>query len=286
MASRKEQKEQARAERLAKEKEQAALVQRRRRFQIFGGIVVLAVVIVGVVIAVSVGGGGTSNSGTHATTSGGGAGSVNDYTGLQAGAAAKNTSKYVDNLLNGIPQSGTVLGKSSAPVTIEYFGDLQCPVCRAFTMQVLPEFISKQVRTGTAKLEYKSFCTATCNDFSQSVFNTQQVAAYAAGKQSLFWNYAELFYHQQGTEGSPYMNEAFLKDLANQTTGLDVNTWQTDRKDPTLLSQVQADGNQALKDNIDATPSLIASGPKGEEPIAAGATPTYSQMVSAIQAVS
>lgn len=286
MASRKEQKEQARAERLAKEKEQAALAQRRRRFQIFGGIVVLAVVIVGVVIAVSVGGGGSSNSSTHATTSGGGAGSVNDYTGLQAGEAAKNTTKYVDNLLNGIPQSGTVLGKASAPVTVQYFGDLQCPICREFTMQVLPDVISKQVRPGNIKLDYKSFCTATCNDFSQSVFNTQQVAAYAAGKQSLFWNYTELFYHEQGTEGSPYMNEAFLNDLAKQTTGLDVNTWQTDRKDPTLLSQVQADGNKALKDNIEGTPTLVAQGPKGAEIVANGDTPTYSQIVSAIQAVS
>jgi protein-disulfide isomerase len=286
MASRKEQKEQARAQRLAKEQELAAKKQRQRRIQILGGIVVLAVVIVGVVIAVSSGGGSGATTGVGGTSTGGGAGSINDYTGLQTGSAAKNTTKYVDNLLGSIPQSGTMLGKPSAKVTVQYFGDLQCPICREFTLQVLPQFIAKQVRTGNAKLDYKSFCTATCNDWSQAEFNTQQVAAYAAGKQNRFWNFAELFYHEQGTEGSPYMNATFLQSIAKQTTGLQIGTWQTDRKDPTLLSQVQSDGNLALKDNLDGTPTLIASGPKGEEPVANGEVPTYSQLVSAVKAVS
>ena len=44
------------------------------------------------------------------------------------------------------------------------------------------ETIVKRLETGNAKLDYKSFCTATCNDWSQAEFNTQQVAAYAAGK--------------------------------------------------------------------------------------------------------
>lgn len=190
MASRKEQKEQARAERLAKEQALAAQTQRRRRIQIFGGIVVLAVVIVGVVIALSVGGGGSN--GVGGTSKGGGAGSINDLTGLQTGDAAQNTSRYVDNLLRGIPQKGTVLGNSSAPVTFDYYGDLQCPICRDFTMEVMPQFIKEQVRTGKAKIDYKSFCTATCNAFPMSLFDTQQVAAYAAGMQSRFWNYSEL----------------------------------------------------------------------------------------------
>jgi protein-disulfide isomerase len=286
MASRKEQKEEARAQRLAKEQELAAKKQRQRRFQILGGVIVLAAVIIVVAITISTSGGGSSNSGTGATSTGGGAGSINDYTGLQTGSAAKKTTKYVDNLLKGIPQSGTVLGKSSAKVTIQYFGDLQCPICRDFTMEVLPEFISKQVATGNVKLDYKSFCTATCNDFSEQVFNTQQVAAYAAGKQNLFWNYAELFYHEQGTEGSSYMNANFLNQVAKQTTGLKLSTWTTDRKDPTLLSQVQSDGSLALKDQIQGTPTLVADGPKGEEEVANGNVPTYSELVTAVKAVS
>ncbi len=68
------------------------------------------------------------------------------------------------------------------------------------------------------KVDYRSFCTASCNNTSQpnphGTFNTQQVAAYAAGSRKSFWYYTELFYHEQGTEGTPYVNESFLSELA------------------------------------------------------------------------
>ena len=51
---------------------------------------------------------------------------------------------------------------------------------------------------GKVKVVYRSFCTATCNGPDPSVFNTQQVAGLAAGKQNKFWQYTELFYHEQG----------------------------------------------------------------------------------------
>ena len=38
----------------------------------------------------------------------------------------------------GIPQSGNALGNPTAPVTLEYFGDLECPICREFTLGALP----------------------------------------------------------------------------------------------------------------------------------------------------
>ncbi len=40
------------------------------------------------------------------------------------------------------------------------------------------------VATGKVKVDYRSFCTATCNNHPQSVFNQQQVAAYAAASRS------------------------------------------------------------------------------------------------------
>jgi protein-disulfide isomerase len=38
----------------------------------------------------------------------------------------------VDALFKGIPQSGTTLGRASAPVTMVEYIDLQCPACRRF----------------------------------------------------------------------------------------------------------------------------------------------------------
>jgi hypothetical protein len=74
MASRKEQKEQARARRLAEEQARAARAKRDQRIRLFGGIGIAAVAVVAVAIAIIAGGaGGKSGAGTpikQADTSG------------------------------------------------------------------------------------------------------------------------------------------------------------------------------------------------------------------------
>ncbi len=75
-------------------------------------------------------------------------------------------------------------------------------------------------------------CTATCDgkraaNLQNEQFNSQQLAAYAAGKQNKFWQFTELFYHQQGSEGTGYANDAYLSGLAEQIPGLNLTTWQT-----------------------------------------------------------
>ncbi len=41
-------------------------------------------------------------------------------------------------MVGGIPQSGNTLGAPNAPVTLQYFGDLECPICKEFTLGALP----------------------------------------------------------------------------------------------------------------------------------------------------
>lgn len=194
----------------------------------------------------------------------------------------------MNSLLHGIPQSGTTLGNPKAKVTMYYYGDLECPVCRALTLGLggggFPQLVKSDVRSGKVKVVYKSFCTATCNNHPVSVFNQQQVAAYAAGQQHLFWNYTELFYHEQGDETSAYVNTAYLDGLAKQIPSLKQSTWHLDQTDPSLLSQVQADASQANNLGLSGTPTLVAAGPKGETEVT-GVIPSYSSMEQAINKV-
>jgi protein-disulfide isomerase len=267
IASRKEQKEQARARRLEQERQATAKAQQNRRYLLFGGAVAVAVVVIAVAIIISSGG--------------------SNPTGLQRGHQASRTYAQVNQLLHGIPQQGVTLGNPNAPVTMTYFGDLQCPICRDFTLSSFPQFVQQQVRTGKVKVIYRSSCTATgClgNAANQQTFNTQQVAAYAAGKQHLFWDYAELFYHEQGQEGTGYVNTAYLNHLARQIPKLNLNTWKTDQGDPSLLAQVQNDQQAANVQAPNGTPTLIMSGKKGSEQVPGG-VPTYGQLAAAVQAV-
>jgi protein-disulfide isomerase len=268
MASRKEQKEQARARRLEQERQASAKAQQRRRYMMLGGVLAVAAVVIVVAIVVSSGGGNSS-------------------AGLQKGHDATKTYAQVNHLLHGIPQQGATLGDPKAPVTMTYFGDLQCPICRDFTLNDFPQFVQKQVRTGNVKVVYKSFCTATGCPQNQQTFNAQQVAALAAGKQRLFWDYTELFYHEQGQEGSGYVSTAYLDGLARQIPKLNLNKWKSDQGDPALLSQVQGDEQAAAAQSLSGTPTLIMAGKKGAETVqgTGGALPNYDNLAAAVQAV-
>ena len=179
MAGRKEQKAALRAQREAREREEAAAERRRRRLWQLGAVAAAAAVIVVAAIVIGSGGGSTP-------------------TALTGAAAAKNTAA-VEAELDGIPQSGNTLGGASAPVTMDYYGDLECPVCRDFTLGTLAKVIADQVRPGTLRIRYRSLETATRN---QSTFTTQQAAALAAGRQQRLWQFVELFYRDQGEEGT------------------------------------------------------------------------------------
>jgi protein-disulfide isomerase len=261
MASRTKQKEEARARRLAEEKVRAERDRRQRRMRIVLGIVVGAAAVVAVVVAISLGG--------------------NKSSGLETGSKSAQTVASVEKLLTGIPQSGARLGNPKAPVTMTYYGDLECPICRDFTLSSFPQLVAKDVRDGKVQVVYKGFQTATP---SPQTFQTQQAAALAAGEQNRFWNYVELFYHEQGAEGTGYVNENYLSGLAKQVPGLAVNNWTSARNNAQLVSQVQTDEQSASSAGVSATPTLVISGPKGKSTPSA-AVPSYSQLEAAIHSV-
>ena len=232
--TRKQRREQAREQRKALEEEAAAGAKRKARLTQLG-IVVAVVVAVVVVILIATGGGGTKKIAPHS-------------------AAANQATATVNKLIAGIPQSGNTLGNPNAPVTLQYFGDLECPICKNFTLGALPPIIQKWVRTGKVKIEYRSLETATREP---ETFKTQQVAALAAGKQQKMWNYLETFYHEQGEEDSGYVTESFLQGLAQQVPGLNLTTWTNERSDPALVTQIATDAQAANNVGFTGTPSFL-----------------------------
>lgn len=172
----------------------------------------------------------------------------------QANTQSSAPAQQVDALLAGIPQAGDVLGSPSAPVTLQFYGDLECTTSRAFTLVDLPSIISRWVRRGQLRIEYRSLQTATRQS---SVFITQQAAALAAGTQDKGWYYIELFYHEQGEEDSGYVTNAYLDSLADQTSGLNVALWGKDREEPPLAARVASDEQTAAGLGLRTTPALL-----------------------------
>ena len=266
MASRTKQKEEARARRLAEEQARAEHDRRARRIRMLSGIVVAAVAVVAVLIAVSLG-----NSGSG---------------GIPKTKKQQNkVTRQVSTLLSGIPQSGNTLGNSTAKVTVTEFGDLECPVCQAFTLNAENQLINNDVRAGKVKVVYRSLDTATGNGPNASEFGPQQAAALAAGLQGKAWYYIELFYHEQGAEGTTYVNPNYLDSLALQVPGLNYAKWRSDSQSSTLLSQVTKDENFAAARGYNSTPTIIVQGPKGTAQPIIGDT-DYGTLETAIKQVS
>lgn len=179
-------------------------------------------------------------------------------------ARGPTAAQRIDALLAGIPESGNALGSPAAPVTLQFFGDLECPTSREFTVGALPSLIGRWVRGGQLRIEYRSLETATREP---ALFSAQQVAALATGMQDRAWYYLEFFYQEQGREDSGYVTEGYLRRLAQQTPGLNLELWDKDRGDPRLPAEVASDGRAAASLGFRSTPSFLIGRTGSTRPI-------------------
>lgn len=236
--TRKQRREQAREQRKALEEAEAAGAQRRRRLIQLGSVIGVVIVIVAVILV---------------ATSGGGKKEGLETTPTKSGQTPKVVTE-VTSLLGGIPQNGNTLGNPSAPVTLQYFGDLECPVCRQFTEGALKPLIERYVKPGKLKIEYRNLETATREP---ETFRTQQIAVLAAGKQKKAWDYIELFYHQQGQEDTGYVTESYLQGLAKQVPGLNLPQWSADRSNGAFTNTITTDAQAANNSGFTGTPAFL-----------------------------
>jgi protein-disulfide isomerase len=243
--TRKQRREQAREQRKALEEAEAATAQRRKRLIQLGSVAAAVIVIIAVIL-VATSGGGSDETKLPPTK-----GSVTQVPAV----------KEVSSLIGGIPQKGNTLGSPSAPVTMQYFGDLECPICKDFTLGALKPLVEKYVRAGKLRIEYRNLQTATREP---ETFRNQQIAAMAAGKQNKAWYYIELFYHQQGQEDSGYVTEKYLQTLAQQVPGLNLATWTADRGNGEFTNTITSDAQLANNSGFTGTPSFLI-GKTGEQ---------------------
>jgi protein-disulfide isomerase len=242
-----------RQQREAAEASAAGQTRRKKLLQLGSALVFLAVIAVGVLIVTSSddGGGDASNLGGVAE---------------------------VNRLLAGTPQEGLVLGKPSAKVKLVEFGDLKCPVCASFAEEAIPEVIESQVKTGKARIEFRSF----------TIIDEQSgpagAAAIAAGEQGRGWNFIEIFYRNQGNEAAPYADDEFLTAVAEAAGVKDIAQWNRDRKGSETTTAVEASTTEAEKLDFTGTPSFAVEGPgtSGLEPFEAYESPV-DQLEAAIE---
>jgi protein-disulfide isomerase len=180
---------------------------------------------------------------------------VNASSSESGGDAELEEVATANKLFEGIPQQEMVLGDAKAPVELIEYGDLQCPVCKGYSEEVLPPIIEKQVKNGEASLTFRNFIIIG----PESIPAGQ--AMLAAGQQGRGWNFLEIFYRNQGTERSGYVTEEFIESVGKAAKLKDFAKWNTERKSKTLENEVNATSEEAQRLGFTGTPSFAIKGP-------------------------
>jgi protein-disulfide isomerase len=179
----------------------------------------------------------------------------------QLGGAGGGSAEDVGEFYAGIPQDGTTLGEKDAPVTLYLYEDFQCPFCGQFDREMFPDLVDDYVRDGEVKVVSETMA------FLGPDSVTAARAALAAGEQNRYWPYHTLLFENQGEENSGYVTDDYLRGLAEQTPGLDVQKWEDKRAGNSFVKELEAVQAKAQASGVNSTPTLIFEGPGGQAKI-------------------
>jgi protein-disulfide isomerase len=153
----------------------------------------------------------------------------------------------------GLTQDGQTLGSATAPVTLDIWGDFQCPSCAKFVNTVDPLIIDKYVVPGQVKYRFNDFTFIGPESFDAAV------AAACAGDQGKFWEYSGWVYANQDGENQGTFSKEFLASVAD-SAGLDRTKFDTCIADPAKLEAVKASTAAGAKIGVNQTPTLTIDG--------------------------
>lgn len=144
-----------------------------------------------------------------------------------------------------------VRGYAKAPVTIEEFGDFQCPPCGKLSepLNQLERAHPKKVR-----LVFREFPLITHNHAKAAAY-----AAEAAGLQGKFWEMHDLLYREQETWAKAAEVESIFNSYG-RLLGLDLNRFQKDSKGEIVKARIAADQQRAAELGVTITPSIFLNG--------------------------
>jgi len=144
-----------------------------------------------------------------------------------------------------------VLGPESAPVTIEFFSDLQCPQCARYEPMVK-----------SLKAEYGDKVRMILRHFPLPAHEHALPAAWAAeaaSNQGKFWEMAEALYKTQWMWARAPAPRTIFVDQAKQL-GLDVDKFQKDMDNPDVRDRIATDQAHAQAIGVKTAPSVVING--------------------------
>ena len=245
-----------------------------RVLAIAGGVVlaIIIAVVLGVVL--------TNNS---SGKSGGGIVTSSDLDGLpatgsQSWAGALPGASEANGLFKNIPQNGLTLGDPKAPVTMEMFIDVQCPVCQDYEVNHLPGVVQKYIADGKVQLHLKPWAFIS----SQSL--TGRRGVFAAADQNKGFEYAKLLYDNQQQERSGWLTGREMAIIASGVNGLNLAKWRDAVNASASAGSGKAVDRLAAQKNVQGTPTILVGPTGGNLQEATGSTYDPQAVIQALNA--
>ena len=156
----------------------------------------------------------------------------------------------LDARVGDIPQDGPALGSPRAPYTLVEFADLQCPYCARYDREILAAVIDRFVRPGRLRLELRPIAVLGPDS------SPAAAATVAAGRGDRMWQFADLYYRNQGRETSGYVTDAFLERIASGVPGLDGRRLLAASRATAIRTAVEANLAAARTARVTGTPGF------------------------------
>jgi protein-disulfide isomerase len=138
-------------------------------------------------------------------------------------------------------------GPATAPVTVAFFSEFQCPFCQRATATL--DQIEKRYQN-RVRFVWKHLPLVGVHSHAMAA----AIAAEAARNQGRFWEYHDkLFANQERLEANDLRRYA-------QDLGLDLVRFDKDRADQALMTKVQADMAEATTLGVRSTPTFFING--------------------------
>ncbi len=173
--------------------------------------------------------------------------------GAQQASAEELSGSDAATLLQGIPQSGSTLGRPGAPVTLVEFADLQCPYCAQWSGQTFAEIVRDYVRPGKVRIVFAGL--AFIGPDSERALRF----AAAAGRQGKLWHVVDLLYANQGGENSGWADDELMREVGAAVPGLSVERAFADSSSPTVDRQLASAHDLATRLGVRGTPTFAAA---------------------------
>ena len=138
------------------------------------------------------------------------------------------------------------LGPADAAVTLEEFGDFQCPPCG-----LLSEPINQLQKQYNLRVIYREFPLSSHAHAREAAF-----AAEAAGRQGRFWQMHDLLYREQAVWSKSTDARALFSAYAGMLQ-LDLGRFRKDMDSSEVQQQVENDQHRGAAIGVKTTPTIF-----------------------------